>query len=309
MKFLYTYCSHIKGSNPLYRKGNYYEDIKAKIKEIVFLSGGVDMVVHGGDFGDAPMMALGVADEIVDMIEAGGIPWYIVRGNHDEIGHNPNLSGESILDHIFRRSKLIRHLDIVQDNVKTVIQGFDFYHGIEKDLNEKGLYCSVETDGKKIAVIHAFITDKSLPFRALHSVISKIKTDFDLVLIAHNHTEMGIIKYGKTSWISIGSLARITSAKSDINRMPNVLYVDTLEPSLKIIPLKCGRPVEDAFNLELVDKIKEREGSIESFIKSLESTKVKGLNLKGIIEELCEKEAVDKEVLDEIIDRIGATEQ
>jgi len=268
------------------------------------------------------MMALGVADEIVDMIEAGGIPWYIVRGNHDEIGHNPNLSGESILDHIFRRSKLIRHLDVINDGIvtefengkqirgaKTVIQGFDFYHGIEKDLNEKGLYCSVETDGKKIAVVHALIMDKPFHPQVLHSVIGEIKTDFDLVLIAHNHTEMGIIKYGKTSWISIGSLARITSAKSDINRMPNVLYVDTLEPSLKIIPLKCGRPVEDAFNLELVDKIKEREGSIESFIKSLESTKVKGLNLKGIIEELCEKEAVDKEVLDEIIDRIGATEQ
>ena len=71
MKFIYFYCSHFKGKNPTSRKGNYFEDMKAKLKEVLEISKekNVDCILHGGDFTDSPVIALNLIDEIVDMIE------------------------------------------------------------------------------------------------------------------------------------------------------------------------------------------------------------------------------------------------
>jgi len=311
MKFLYLYCSHIKGTNPGNRRGNYFNDIKEKFAEIIRIGKekDVDVIYHGGDFGDAPMMSLGLVDSIVDMIEHGGITWDIIRGNHDEIGHNPNLSGESILDHIFRRSKMIRHLEIVQDR-NVYIQGFDYYHGIEKDIKEKGLQSANGATGqKKIAIIHAFITpDKWLP-HVLHIPVAELKSDFDLVLVAHNHVEWGIKKIDKTTFVSIGSLSRLTVAKSDTERMPNVLYVDTDVPTLQVIPLECAKPAVEIFDLDKIKSGKEFEASIENFISSLENVKFQGLNLRANIEEIGRQMGYDDEVIKEVVDRMGTFEQ
>ena len=297
------------------RLQNYYEDIKAKIAETIALSKelGCDKVIHGGDLTDAPAMSLAMCDEIVDLIEDGQIPWDVIRGNHDEIGHNPNLSGESILDHIFRRSKIIRHLggqaNSKDDNMDVFIEGFDYYHGIEKDIKEKGLNCCMpHLPGKKIAVVHAFITPVPFLPSVLHIQIPDIKTDFDLVLIAHNHSEFGIIKQGRTTYVSIGALARKTIASGDTSRMPNVLFIDTEAPIIRVIPLKCGKPAEEVFDMVKVREAKEFTASIDNFIQSLESTKFQGLNLRAIIEQLAQQEGIDREVVDEIMERIGSFE-
>jgi DNA repair exonuclease SbcCD nuclease subunit len=307
----------LKGTNPINRTGNYFEDIRLKFAEVLKLSKeyNVDRILHGGDFGDGPMMSLGLIDTIVDMIEENGIEWYVVRGNHDEIGHNPNLSGESILDHIFRRSKIIRHLG-ARSFEETLVEGFDYYHGIEKDIKEKGLIPSLATGyGRSIAVVHAFITPEPWLPQVLHVPVPEIESAFDLVLVAHNHAEFGVIKqhstkYGKdTTFVSIGSLSRLTVAKHDIDRIPKVLFIDTEKPSMQVIQLESARPPEQVFDLKKIQEGKSFEASIENFISSLESTKFQGLNLRGVIEELGEKQGYDPEVIKEIVNRMGEFEK
>ena len=316
IKFLYLYCSHLKGTNPSNRRGNYFEDIRLKFAEILKLGREykVDRIIHGGDWGDGPMMSLSLIDIIVDMIEKEGIIWDIIRGNHDEVGHNPNLSGESILDHIFRRSKIVTHLDD-EDIGNAYIQGFDYYHGIENDIKEKGLFSKCQRNNpKRIAVVHAFLTpEKWLP-QVLHVPVGEIKTDFDLILVAHNHAEFGAKKFQDgydhyKTFISIGSLSRMTVAKSDIERMPNVLFVDTENAVMKVIPLECAKPPEMIFDLEKIKQGEQFEASIDNFITSLENVKFQGLNLKGLIEEIGRQQGYDTEVIKEIVNRMGEFEQ
>ena len=316
MKILFLTDSHIKGINPIYRKGSFLGDMTTKISEVIKLSKelGCEKVLHGGDLFDSPLVSLKLCDTFVDMIEHAGIPWGIVRGNHDEIGHNPNLSGESILDHIFRRSKLIYNLG-GRSNGKIYIEGFDYYHGIEKDLKEKGLISSIPYVGdKQIAVVHAFITSKPFNPKVMHVVANEIQTDFQLVLVSHYHAEFGILKVNnpvtgmKTTFVSIGSLARLTVADSDISRMPNVLFIDTDISLIKVIPLQSAKPASEVFDLTNLEKKQQFETRIDNFVNSLESVKVQGLNLRSVIEEIGIRLMEDREVIDEVIKRIGEQE-
>ncbi len=161
MKIIYIQDSHIKGKNPQSRLGSYYQDVMAKIKEVIDIAKEkkVDEIIHGGDVYEAPLVSNTILDELVDMIEESGISWNIVWGNHDCIGHDPKLSKASTLAHIFRRSKLINHCNLhIDSSDNYIIQPFDYYHNIEEDIKNNGLTCSRPNAKLKIGIVHAFIT-------------------------------------------------------------------------------------------------------------------------------------------------------
>ena len=312
MIFGFITDSQIRGVNPINRSGDFLGDLIKKFKEFieVGLKMNVDAFIHGGDFFDSPLVSLTIADTFVDMMEATGKDWYIVRGNHDEIGHNPNLSGESMLDHIFRRSKIVREMGAraLRDE-SAFVQGFDYYHGIEQDIREKGLMCCMpHLNCPKIAVVHGMITPFSLHPKIMHVRTDEIKTDFNLVLCAHFHQEFGIHKEGRTTYVGIGAFARMSIAEWDVKRVPNMLIVNTHLPMIKIIPLETARPWEDIFDLSAIKEQEKFENRIDDFIHSLESTKVQGLNLRGVIEDIAKRENIDRKVIDEVIRRISENE-
>ena len=306
-KYIYLQDSHIKGKNSTFRIGNYYSDMLLKIQEVIDLSveKKVDAVIHGGDLFNGNMVSTVMIDDIVDRIEKAKIPWKIVWGNHDQINHSSDLSNASALAHIFRRSKFISHLEEIKDN-KSIIKGFDYYHNIEEDIKEKGLYYSDKTKKWKIAIVHAFITEKPFLPQVMHIPIQDISSDYDVILVSHNHQQFGIKTKGKTKYINIGCLGRqsIQEAKTT----PQVLFIDTDKQEIYPIILKTAKPKEEVFDLEKVEEIKKYEKDIDNFIESLNSAKVEGLNLRGLVESICREKNENKEVTDCIIKRISKYE-
>ncbi|KKM06027.1 hypothetical protein LCGC14_1748100 [marine sediment metagenome] len=308
MKFIYVQDTHIKGINPINRKGSYYEDIMAKLTEVLELANGnnVDYIIHGGDLFDSSNVSNIMVDEFIDEVEQTGIPFYIVPGNHDEIGHNWELSKSSSLAHIFRRSKLIKELTLLWDE-GGVINGFKYYHNIEQTLaGEKGLICSHPNSPFKIATIHALITKAPLMPSIMHIPIKEVKTDFDVVLVAHNHLQWSIIEQNGTKFVNIGALGRTGIDEADIT--PTVALIDTETREIRLIPLKSAKPKEVVFDLEKVAQKKQFDGEIDKFISSLDSAKFQSLDLRGLIEFLSKKNNIEKEVKDEVIRRIGENE-
>ena len=312
MIFAFITDSQIRGVTPINRKGDYLGDLVIKFQEFidVGLKMNADAFVHGGDFFDSPLVSLSIADTFIDMMEKTGKDWYIVRGNHDEIGHNPNLSGESMLDHIFRRSKCIREMGARALRDETAfVQGFDYYHGIENDIREKGLMCCMpHLNCPKIAVVHGMITPFSLHPKIMQVKTSEIKTDFNLVLCGHFHQEFGFHKEGKVTYVGIGAFARMSIAEWDVKRVPNMLIVNTHLPMMKVVPLKTAKPWESLFDLAAIQEQDKFENRIDDFIHSLESTKVQGLSLRGVIEDIAKRDGVDRKVIDEVVRRISELE-
>lgn len=310
MKILYLQDSHIKGINPTNRLGDYYSDVMAKIKEIIKLSKKlkVDKVLFGGDLYDTEIASNTLIDDFVDLVEDSNIVWECIFGNHDEISHNPKLSKRTSLAHIFRRSKLINHLDMIDIENKIQIVGFDYYHGIEEDIKNNNLLYQEDLNPKalKIAVIHAFITLKPFLPNVLHVTVKDIKTNFDALLCAHNHKGWGIKEINDTKFINIGCIGR--TGIDEMKVIPQVLFIDTNKKEFKTIPLKSVKPNEEIFNIQKIEESKQYEKDIENFVKSIESTKFQGLNIRGKLEEIAKEKKVDKEIIDDIAKRIGGFE-
>ena len=306
-KFLFFTDTHIKGINPSNRIGNYYQDIINKIKEVIKIAKNqnCEFIIHGGDVFDSNLVSLNMCDELVDMIEESKIIWYVIRGNHDCICHNPELSSNTTLDHMFRRSKYIKHLDRLSNDKTYFIYGWDYFHGIEEAINKSGMRCDFK--GKKIAVVHAMIMEKPFLPSVAHCVIGKFKCDYDLVLVGHNHTQFGLIKHENTLFVGIGSLARLTVAKSDLDNKPSVAIIDT-EGELKIIELKSAKPAKDVFDLENIKEDIIFDDKVDNFIRSLEDTKFQSLSLVGMVQEIIKQNNCEDEVKEELIKRISIAE-
>jgi DNA repair exonuclease SbcCD nuclease subunit len=313
MKFIYFQDTHIKGINPINRKGDYYQEIMAKVKETITIAKEmkVECIIHGGDLFDSAIVSNLMVDEFIDAVEQAGIKWYILPGTHDEIGHNWELSKGSSLAHIFRRSKLINQLTTLKEDTvlgtrKDIIQGFKYYHNIEKDIKENGLTCKCPNYTFKIAITHAFITLQPFLPQVMHVVAKDIKTDFDVVLVAHYHAQWGIKELNGVKFVSLGCLGR--TSIDEVKITPKIAYIDTETREIRLIPLTTAKIGKEVFNLTKIEIAKKFEQDIDNFIRSLDNVKFQSLDLRGLVEFLAKENNVEKEVKDCVIQRIGENE-
>jgi len=303
MKILYYQDLHRRGVNSEFRLGNYSEDNLIKFKEILSLSKELDCnyIISGGDNFDSPNISLPMTDEFIDLIQNNQVLLYTIWGNHDENNHSIELSNGTTLNHIFKRTLMIKHLKVLETD-KTYIKGYDYYHNIEQDIKDKGLICGIKNKFR-IAVVHAFTTLKPFLPTVLHVPIKEIETDYDIILLAHYHQPWGIKIINDTKFINLGSIGRLDINEADI--IPSVLFIDADTQETKIIPLKSAKPGSEVFDLTKVTKAKAFEEDIDKFIASLQTTTFTELDLRGIVEEVGKQKEIDREIIDNLIERIG----
>lgn len=309
MRYLVCQDIHLKGINSENRIGNYHADIMKKVKEIIAVAKKekVDAILCGGDLFDIPIVSNLIVDELVDSIEEGKIRWYITPGNHDEIGHYWENSKGTSLAHIFRRSKCIKYLetiDLTDTNENLYIKGFEYYHNIELDIRKNGLFSSKKCPKKayKIAIVHALITKKPLPYKESHIMIDEIKTNFNIIFVAHNHQRWGIIEQNGVKFVNLGCIGR--RKIDEIHQMPEIAIFDTETKEIDIRILKSAKLGEQVFNIAEVEKTKQYRSDVDNFINSLSEEKFEELDLLEIIEHIAKKSKIKKEIKDEVIRRI-----
>jgi len=305
MKILYYQDSHGYGRNSANRLGNYYEDWLNKIREVHSIAKEYKCkkIIHGGDLYENPVVSNLMVDDFIDIVEETGIPEYIVWGNHDLIGHNIETSQGSSLAHCFRRSKLIKPLGVIEDKT-CCIHGIDYSHDVEQYLKTEEFIGTTE-DQWHIIIAHAFITPKPFFKEVAHVVCDDIKTNANLVLVAHYHNVWNK-KVGNTEYLDIGCLGRLNINEHKID--PSVLILDTEKRSYEIIKLKSAKPGSEVFDLTKVKEMKEFDNNINNFISSLKSTKAQSLDIRGIITNICKENKVEKEVENLIIEKVGECE-
>jgi len=297
MKLLIFSDFHFRGINPRSRIDNYYQSCLQKFEEILSLSKKCDSIISVGDFLDSPVVANTIVDDLLDRIDANKKDFYVLFGNHELQNYNLDASKATSLAHMIRRSKYVKHLEELEDK-NIYIKGYDCSFENEYKLKEEGLVHNSEK--KSISFIHQFVTIKPFIQSVAHVVAKDIKTNYDIIWNSHYHTQFDEVING-CRFINIGSTGR-----SSINEQhyPQVAIIDTDALELEKIKLKSAKKVEEIFDLEKYQELKENEKSIDNFIASLNSATWQASDLNSQIEIIGKEQKVDKQIIDYIKNKI-----
>lgn len=203
---------HIRGKSPINRTDDFYQSIMTKFKEAlsIFKKKECDIILDAGDLLHSPIVSLTICDDIIDAVDNNGIDYFTLFGNHPMLNAHIENSKATTLAHMFRRSTYLNylgHMDFIEKDETVFVQGKEYYHGMEEDIKKDGLYHKCQND-TSIVVVHAMITEKKLMDKILHIPYKDLKTNYDYVIVGHNHctshdteclTENGWKKYNEVS--------------------------------------------------------------------------------------------------------------
>ena len=310
MKFLYFQDAHIQGKNSRNRLGNYFIDCLLKFDEIISLAKEhkCEAIIDGGDLYESDKPAYNVLDAIADRLEKANLPMYSLYGNHAMSYAHIENSNNTGLAHLQKRSKYFKYLTDIECN-QFIIKGFEYNFGIENEIKEKGLWipspimkeCD-QFEGWRIGILHALVTPGKFFDNTSYIQCKDIKTNGDLILLAHYHTPFKKEING-TTFLNIGCSGRLNINEAKIE--PSVLLIDTDKRSYEIIKLKSAKPTNEIFDLTKYEELKENERNIEDFISLLNSAKFQSCDIANQIELIGKENNVDKEVINYLLEKIG----
>ncbi|QQK07620.1 metallophosphoesterase family protein [Miniphocaeibacter halophilus] len=314
MKFLFFTDTHIRSTNPVSRKDNFLETIENKFAEINSLINkyDIDYVLHGGDLFDRPDIPVRIIGKFANILKSFNKPIYIISGNHDIYGHNPNTVDRSMLG-------LLNTLDIVtlinkddpiilkEENLRIQLSGCPYIYDIDSEYKKYYFPQRLEDVDYHIFLIHSFLIDKPFVDSVSHTLIEEIlEIDADIVLSGHYHTGFGVKNINNKYFINPGSLLRTNSSKPELKRIPEVVIMDISKEGINIkeIPLKSALPGEDVLKINNnYEKLKSE--ALEDFkLLVRQSSNLESYNIYDILKEISEKNNFPKRILEEALKRI-----
>lgn len=283
MKLLYITDTHFRYYAPRSRTDAFFDTLINKMQEIgdIIKRENVTALLHGGDLFDRPDAQIAVAGKFASIFMNYGIPIYIISGNHDSFGQNPNTIDRSMLG-LFSSIGVVHLLDnksvlLKEDDLHVEIYGTPFRFDLDRD--PKNYF--YERDPKadySIQLVHGFLLDR--PFiKGIHfTLVSDIEdTDADLVLAGHYHSGYPTCVRKGTTFINPGSLVRMTNTKTERERTPKAILIeltkeeDIVKHHITEIPLQSAKPGKDV----MVDKESINYERKNQAIRSFEEMLVK----------------------------------
>ncbi len=318
-KFLYFQDFHIYGKNSVHYISDYFEDCLTMLDEILALAKEhkVKALIDGGDLLHSPEPSYRILDEIADRVEKAEIPIFCLFGNHAQRYHSMEHSKYTGLAHLFKRSKYFQYFPDPKSKCYfgdkfCDIQGIEYSHDVEQEIKDNGIQLASDSvkdepivkSKWQIAIVHAFICPKEFPY-ASHVVCDNIKTNADVVLVAHYHAEWEK-QVGSTLYRDIGCIGRRSITEKDIK--PSILLIDTEKREMKEIFLKSAKDGDEIFDLSKVEESKAKENTINAFIQSIEDVQFQEMSIKDTVKFIAKEKKIDQKPVDLIINKIGELE-
>jgi len=303
MKFMWINDIHLRGRNSVHRIGNYFEDVLEKLQEVadIYQKNKCEFLIIAGDLFDSHTVSNSVVDEFVDIIEDNGIKVYLIYGNHDLINCNLVASKASSVSHILRRSESFNHLLPYEVFEDCEFLGIDYQFNIEDKIRKNGIIFD-ETDRFKIAVIHAFITEKPFHPNVNYVMAKDIKTNADLVICSHFHEEFDI-KSKNTRFVNLGAFGRLSV--SEAKKQPKVALVNTESQEVTILELMSAKKGHEIFDLTKYNELKKNKKDIKDFLERLNNVEWQSMDIKSQIAKIGKEEKIEENVIDYIFEKIG----
>lgn len=321
MKFLYVTDTHIRGTTPKNRLDVYAETLKEKLAEVIDLANQeqVDVLLHGGDVFDRPDLSPNVVGQFAKVFMKANMPIYVVAGNHDTFGHNPETISRTMLGLMdsFGVMNVIepgKPIHVEKNGLRVQISGQPYHYDLDQRDLKLDYYPTNDTNADiLIHLVHSMLVEKALPEGIAHTVIDHIwGTTADILLTGHFHGGFGIKERNGKYICNPGALSRVNNHWSEISRMPKVIIgsISREAITLEEKTISCARSGEEVLDRSFLEKAVHQEEKLHSFVQQVkESSQFQTLNMSDIIQDIASLKNVEEKVKHEALRRMTVIEE
>ena len=288
---------HLRSTVPVCRVDEYLETMFSKIGWISDLQQKHDCpVYHAGDLFHKWEPGSFILGKLINKMPD---KFYTVPGNHDLPQHNIELLEKSGLTVLSEAGKIIvlnnNAIAGFYENDNTFLRGIPYGFPFEKSELDDNWFL--------VLMCHEMIYQqpehwqKENGSQAL-SFLRKHK-GYQLIVTGHNHKPFTAEHEGRLL-VNPGSLMRMTADQKDYEPRVYLWNKETNTVKIKYIPIDS-----EAVEIAYLEKTKERDERMESFIDRLQSSKEVGLSFEKNLENYLANNRVRSSVKDVINECIG----
>lgn len=325
MKFLFFTDSHLKDKNPVSRIGDFKKDMFDKIDEIFnyAVKNDIRTIIHGGDIFDTPSVSNYILVELnkkLIKLTSKSIDFYVVAGNHDIYGRNPQTLDKTDLG-LIKSLEALKILDRentikIYEREKIIsIVGTPYIYNIDgKNKRWYLLNDYIKQDGEILVnIVHGMLMEKPFIKEVDHTVITEIaETKADLTISGHYHSGFELKEINGKKFINPGALARLSRSKDEIYRIPKFLECIIDSEGINIInhSLKCAKPGNEVIDKKELESIINNKNELNEFDRSIkESIKFNSVRYDKIMNDIALNNNVEEKVIIEARKRIEKAEE
>lgn len=316
MRLLFFTDSHIRGTSPKNRKDDYVETLEKKFLEIVDLinNNNIDYVLHGGDLFDRPDVSIAITSRFSRILKKINVPFYIISGNHDVYGHNPQTINRTIIGllselDIFNIINENEKVFLEKGNIKVQVTGQPYIYDIDDPINRK-YYILEDIDNTvnyAIHIVHGMLLDKPFIKGVPYTLVDDIKdTKANITIAGHYHSGFDKMVIDGKYFINPGSIVRISNSLREMDRKPKVIIID-LNDGIKIDDVYLETALNGDIILdrqEIEKNIFQRE-RIYEFKQTIDSAlNFEKMDINDVLIEVSKSEGLSEEVKIEALKRI-----
>ena len=317
MRILFFTDTHLRGTNPKNRKDNFQDTLERKLIEVVDIINkhNIDFVIHGGDLFDRPDISLSIVSRFSKLLKSISVPFYIVTGNHDIFGHNPQTINRTVLG-LLNELDFLKIIDgnnkiiLEKDNIKVQLTGQPYVYDIDTDESKKKYILTTKDDDIDYAVhiVHGMLLDKPFVKGIPYTLVEDIKdTKADVTLSGHYHSGFKTIEIDGKYFINPGSLVRITNSLREIDRIPQVAIIDfNKDINIDYIPLESALKGEEVLDRTEVEKHIFKSERLFEFKQTIDSAvDFEKMDINDVLIEVAASEGLTDEIKSEALKRIA----
>jgi DNA repair exonuclease SbcCD nuclease subunit len=297
MKALFVTDNHLTKATPKYRTDGFYAQIMAKWAETyqVAAERGVDFVMNGGDIWHNPNPDMQV---IIDAMKCVNVKTYVCCGNHDFKSDSWATLADTTALGLMEYTKhiIIPKEDVViEEGGKKVL--IRFCHYFTKDDPDRFVVKNFHDYALVIMVVHDALVNETMKFK--HLLVDDLSVDADVVLSGHWHIPFKH-QGKKTLFINPGSMTRLTRLPQDMERMPQMVYLEFDEQGFRyeMVPFKTALPWQEVFKTEqIIQDVADEKNLAEEFMGKIQAS-IGALNVEETIEQVAAEHSVSVKILD-----------
>lgn len=320
LKLLFFTDTHIRGTTPKNRKDVFVDTIEQKLIEItdIIKKNDIDFVLHGGDLFDRPDVSISIVSKFATILDQIKVPFYLISGNHDIYGHNPNTINRTMLGllDVLGVVKLINKDEKIlleKDGIKVQLTGQPYVYDIDlpNNINYYILDEVLDDVNFSIHMVHGMLLDRPFIKGIPYTLVDDIKNTLaDITLSGHYHAGFKTIKIDNKYFINPGSMVRVTNSLNEINRIPQVILIELNEEIvIKQIPLNSALPGVEILDRKEIERSLFKNERMFEFKQTInESLDFEKMDINEVLIEVSNAEGVEDNVKIEALRRIALSQ-